>query len=120
MTSEVGFVRHRELVLARDNARREAGDPTAPIAAIYAIEHRRSGRRYIGATTDLRRRWRDHMASLRRGHHLSRALQADWLRDGPDAFEWLVLEADGSFEAETYWIASTPATLLYNGARLHP
>jgi hypothetical protein len=45
----IGFSLHRELVLARDNARRAAGDPMAPIAAVYAIVHRTSVRRYIEA-----------------------------------------------------------------------
>jgi hypothetical protein len=43
------------------------------------------------------------------------SLQADWLRDGAEAFERLVPEADGGIEAETDWIASTRVAPLYNG-----
>jgi GIY-YIG catalytic domain len=99
--------------LARDDVRRAAGDSNAPIAAVYAIRHRQTGRCYIGVTVDLRKRHLQHLADLRNGRHLPE-LQADWFRDGPDAFEWLVLEADGSFEAENDWITSTPVALLYN------
>lgn len=102
----------RAAQLERDEARRAAGDPDAPIAAVYAIQHR-SGRRYIGVTLNLRKRWQAHLSDLRCGTAVRR-IQAAWDSDGHGSFEWLVLEANGSFEAERDWIAATPAAFLYN------
>lgn len=62
-------------------------------AGVYAIVHRLSGRRYIGASRNIARRWTRHCNRLRASAHANWLLQQAWDRDGADAFEVVVLEA---------------------------
>ena len=60
---------------------------------IYAIEHRLSGRRYIGRTAQsLSMRWKQHRSELKRGCHPSVLLQHAWQTDGEQAFECFAIE----------------------------
>lgn len=52
---------------------------------IYSIEHRPSGRLYIGATTHLVRRRLEHKKDLLRGRHTCAELQRVFDADGFDA-----------------------------------
>lgn len=47
-------------------------------AVVYAIVHTRTGWRYIGHTTELYHRLSAHIATLNRGCHSCRNLQAIW------------------------------------------
>lgn len=58
---------------------------------IYVIENRINGRRYIGSAMRFNKRWREHLRGLDAGRHHSRFLQRDWLKRGPDAFEFRIL-----------------------------
>jgi len=90
-----------------------------PIACVYAIQHQ-YGRCYIGVTQDLRTRWQNHLSRLRHGKHFVSDLQADWDRDGPDAFDLLVLDLEATIEAERYWLEMTPVLLRYNPYPYNP
>lgn len=60
---------------------------------VYAIENRRSGRRYIGSTSlNMLNRWRGHWYDLDKGIHDNKALRWDWLFFGADSFRFLMLE----------------------------
>ena len=75
---------------------------TATSCGIYQITNKRTGRRYIGQTTQtFDTRWR-YLKS--QGRHSSRELQADWHELGSDAFEFEVLEVcpDDLSEEERY------------------
>lgn len=56
------------------------------ISGIYKIEHRDSGRCYIGSAIDIGRRVSHHRCLLKRGKHHSRFLQASWDKYGADSF----------------------------------
>jgi hypothetical protein len=76
---------------------------------IYAIEHIATGRRYIGATEQLERRWDQHqIQQLIARKSKCRALQQAWNEDGPQAFRFLVLEHVDTPEMphsrEEYWL----------------
>lgn len=58
--------------------------------AVYVIRHQ-SGRIYVGAAANFMNRRNVHRYRLRKGRH-SAALQADFDRDGMDAFTFEVLE----------------------------
>ena len=60
--------------------------------AIYSITHT-SGRRYIGSSVDVRRRWTEHKRELLKGTHHNRYLQNAWLKHGAEAFVFEILEA---------------------------
>lgn len=64
--------------------------PSTP--AIYAITNLDTGKRYVGGTINLRRRWREHRSYLHRGIHWATLLQADWASLGPLRFAFEVLE----------------------------
>lgn len=54
---------------------------------VYKIEHVASGKAYIGGSTDMMRRWRDHRSRLRRRDGCSPPkLQTAWNVHGPSAF----------------------------------
>lgn len=59
---------------------------------IYEIVHVETGRRYVGQATNIGRRWRDHRCDLKHGRHTSLHLQRAWLKYGPDAFAFKVIE----------------------------
>lgn len=61
-------------------------------SGIYQIVNRLTGRRYVGATMNVQRRWAEHRSALRRGVHWTRAFQDDWNTYGSDAFSWEVLQ----------------------------
>ncbi|EKL0657317.1 GIY-YIG nuclease family protein [Pseudomonas aeruginosa] len=58
----------------------------------YQIRSLKTGKRYVGATCNLRNRWSKHKSDLRKGRHGNRLLQAAWEADGADSFEFDVLE----------------------------
>lgn len=82
------------------------------MGAIYAIVHRQSGRCYVGQTSDVVRRWRQHRCDLRSGHHHSVFLQRVWRKYGEDAFDFVVLEecADSTLTVrEQFWADALPS-----------
>ena len=60
------------------------------ISGVYAIQHRDSGKTYVGRSTNIRHRWQEHRCDAKTGRSknpLHRALA----KYGSDAFEWRVL-----------------------------
>jgi group I intron endonuclease len=64
---------------------------TAALGYIYAIENTMNEHRYIGSTTDYKRRWHTHRSSLRKGKHHSFILQRAWDKYGESAFVFKLL-----------------------------
>lgn len=62
-------------------------------AGVYAIVNTVNGRRYVGSSIKIGKRWADHRRQLRYGAHDSVALQRAWNKYGPSAFRIEVLEA---------------------------
>jgi hypothetical protein len=76
---------------------------------IYAIVHKGTGQRYIGATLHLEDRYTQHLDALRKGKHYNKALQQAWNEAGdPSMFELEVLEKVCSSRRfprrERFWI----------------
>lgn len=64
-------------------------------AGIYKIQHKESGRIYIGSSVDYKLRLRKHLEILRRGQHCNSALQNAFNAYGKEAFEFkLILVCD--------------------------
>jgi group I intron endonuclease len=55
---------------------------------IYVIEHSESGRRYVGSSNDIERRWRYHRSRLGHGIADSSYLQRAWAKHGAAAFSF--------------------------------
>lgn len=61
-------------------------------SGIYQIKNLLNGKVYIGSAVNLRSRWSGHRSRLGKGRHHSRHLQSSWDKNGPEAFEFSVLE----------------------------
>lgn len=51
---------------------------------VYALQHNKTGRMYIGSTANLERRYRAHMSALRNGKHNNEEMQKDFNEFGED------------------------------------
>lgn len=65
---------------------------TPKVSGIYEIVNLVNGKRYIGSTSNFKRRWQDHVSYLKRGQHHSPQLQRAWFKYGQAAFEFVVIE----------------------------
>jgi group I intron endonuclease len=77
--------------------------PNTRIAGIYAITNDVTGGFYIGSSTNLAVRKRNHFTDLRCGVHGNAHLQSSWNKHGADAFRWevvAVLDADETLATE--------------------
>jgi group I intron endonuclease len=75
---------------------------------VYCWRNRVNGKRYVGGGyRDLRKRWLYHRELLRKGKHPNPPLQEDWVKYGPKAFAFQILEwcpADAVGGREKYWM----------------
>lgn len=75
---------------------------------IYYIRNTANGKVYVGSSVNITRRWTHHKTVLKGGTHKNSELQADYDRQGLDAFEFGILEEieeKADLEArEVYWI----------------
>ncbi|MBT9176375.1 MAG: hypothetical protein DDT20_00688 [Firmicutes bacterium] len=58
-------------------------------AGVYEILNTLDGKRYIGSTVNLGKRWLDHRKCLRGGAHGNARLQRAWNKHGESAFKFL-------------------------------
>lgn len=61
-------------------------------SGIYQITNQVNGKRYIGSAVNLKRRWQEHLKTLRRGEHENEHLQHAYDKYGEESFEFSVLE----------------------------
>lgn len=74
---------------------------------IYKITNLKNNKGYIGQSTDIESRWKNHKIELRNNTHNNSHLQSAFNKYGEEAFEFRILET--TFEenldnAEEYWI----------------
>lgn len=75
-----------------------------PLCGIYVITHRASGRRYVGQSVDIRKRWREHLAGAG-GLRVCRAIN----KYGAEAFDFEIVELCDPAqldEREMYYISA--------------
>jgi group I intron endonuclease len=87
-------------------------------AGVYTILNLVTGRRYIGSSFNVAKRWQQHLSALGRGEHDNVALQADWQKYGCAAFSWTMeqcLSRSDAIALEQRRIDEHHA--LYNAAR---
>lgn len=61
-------------------------------SGIYQITNQVNGKRYIGSSVNLRKRWRDHLSALRYKRHGNRHLQRAFDKHSETIFVFSVLE----------------------------
>ncbi len=64
-------------------------------SGIYQISNLVNGKRYVGSSIRLKKRWAEHLKDLAGGDHHAKALQRAWNKYGADAFVFSVLEFCG-------------------------
>ena len=70
-----------------------------PGDTIYAIQHNKTGRIYVGRTQDLKLRFRQHLQLLKKGKHGIGMMQSDFDKYGND-FTVSVLQIAETYETE--------------------
>lgn len=74
---------------------------------IYCIENKANGKKYVGKSIDIKKRWNNHIAQLRNNSHPNEYLQRSWNKYGEEMFDFCVLEVCESEilnDREKYWI----------------
>ena len=74
---------------------------------IYTITNLKTGKVYVGQSSDIHSRWNLHKYELSKRTHGNYKLLREWVKYGPDAFEFKVAEEvfdDSIDEREEYWI----------------
>ena len=83
------------------------------VIGIYKIENKVNGKKYIGQSIDIGKRWSSHCTMLKYNKHTSVHLQGAYNFYGEESFSFSVLEECGEDkldERERYWIAYYNAT----------
>jgi hypothetical protein len=70
------------------------------VCGIYEIVHTKSGRKYIGQSGDIYRRWQQHRKMLGEDNHHSHGMLLLWRKEGPAAFEFRVIEQCATHELD--------------------
>jgi uncharacterized membrane-anchored protein YjiN (DUF445 family) len=83
--------------------------PTIPTAGVYKIVHKSTGKTYVGQSMDVKHRMMRHKSDLKRSKHHIGEMQAEWDKNGEDAFLFELLEEimendTDIVERENYWI----------------
>ena len=76
-------------------------------SGIYKIKNSTNSKIYIGSALDLSKRWSNHKSDLNRNKHSNKHLQRSWLKYGPEAFSFQILEyceKEKLIEREQHWI----------------
>jgi hypothetical protein len=88
---------------------------------IYVIENTKTKQCYVGQSTNIRKRWNDHIRHLEKGKHHSQKLQKAYNEYGFESFSFSILEVcerDTLNQKESEWILKLDA--LENGYNMKP
>ena len=76
---------------------------------IYTISNTKTGKVYVGQSSNIENRWSMHKYQLDKRSHDNYKLLKDWCKYGPEVFEFKVVEevfAEDINEREEFWIDS--------------
>ncbi len=86
---------------------------------IYKIENTENGKKYIGSTRDVKKRFKKHLSELRNNKHVNKELQKDWNEYGEESFKFEILEIVDVYdvkleEIEQFYMDIIGKHYLYN------
>jgi group I intron endonuclease len=90
-------------------------------SGIYAIINSANGKVYIGSSSNIKRRWKEHRTYLTSGTHKNQHLQSSYNKYGTQSFSFVVMEACESetlTEREQFWMDSIGS--VKNGYNICP
>jgi group I intron endonuclease len=90
------------------------------MVGVYCIENIFNGKKYIGYSTNIKNRWRNHKNYLKNGTHINNYLQNVYNKYGENIFKFYIiqeLDVDENYLClmEIYWIAYYDAYVLDGG-----
>ena len=91
------------------------------ISGIYLITCRPNGRKYVGQSIDVDRRWSQHRRKANIRKHSNKIFQACWDKYGEDSFVFEILERCEEkllSERESYWIDRLQTSHRFGGLNL--
>jgi len=68
-------------------------------AYVYAIQHSKTGKIYVGCTKNVERRICEHVKMLLRGNHPNERMQADYNEYGGEYFYFVLFGAYAAYDA---------------------
>lgn len=90
---------------------------------IYWIRNCKNGKFYIGSSSNIRQRWREHRSHLIRNIHKNKHLQSAWNKYGSKSFKFEILEElieANLIEIEQWYLDSTRCCLRTHGYNILP
>jgi group I intron endonuclease len=88
---------------------------------VYEIYCSKSGKRYIGSSKDIEKRWESHLRGLRSGKHHNYYLQKAYYRYGEDNFVFSILkivdDENDLYKVEEQFIKKFKFNKLFNAMR---
>jgi len=90
---------------------------------IYKITYIKNKKCYVGSSTNIENRWKNHINNLKKGNHPSKGLQNVYNKHGLNSLKFEVIEEvqckDNLIEREQYWINTLNSYYKgFNGVRL--
>ena len=85
------YEQNREKILERKKQYREQKKQQGT-AGLYVIENKKTGQVYIGQSSYIERRWKDHKQRLKKGTHQNHCLLKDYNEYGAGAFKYSVIK----------------------------
>lgn len=93
------------------------------ISGIYSITNILSGKKYIGYSINIKRRWKCHKVDLRSNNHGNEHLQKSWNKYGEENFKFEILEECSESilpEREHYWATLLDVHNIQYGYNIQP
>ena len=67
---------------------------------LYKVTNIKNGKFYIGSSTNIEIRWKNHKAALRNNHHINKHLQSAWNKYGEEVFLFEIIKKTKKLKKE--------------------